>query len=72
MAVTLSIYLSHYPIRVMNPSIGAISKWKYLTERERVVSGLIQTKTVLRTGKNGSESGSRAENFRMVDIGINA
>ena len=26
----LSFYLSHYPIRVMNPSIGAISKWKYL------------------------------------------
>ena len=26
----LSFYLSHYPIRVMNPSIGAISKWTYL------------------------------------------
>ena len=26
----LSFYLSHYPIRVMNPLIGAISKWKYL------------------------------------------
>ena len=25
-----SFYLSHYPIRVMNPSIGALSKWKYL------------------------------------------
>ena len=24
-----SFYLSHSPIRVMNPSIGAISKWKY-------------------------------------------
>ena len=29
MAVT-SIFLSHYPIRDMNPSIGAISKRKYL------------------------------------------
>ena len=28
--VNLSFYLSHYPIRVMNPSIGTISKWKYL------------------------------------------
>ena len=26
----LSFYLSHYPIRVMNPVIIAISKWKYL------------------------------------------
>ena len=26
----LSFNLSHYPIRVMNPSIGAIGKWKYL------------------------------------------
>ena len=26
----LAFYLYHYPIRVMNPSIGAISKWKYL------------------------------------------
>ena len=26
----LSFYLSHYPIRVMNPSIGAIGKWRYL------------------------------------------
>ena len=26
----LSFYLSHYPIRVMNPSIGASGKWKYL------------------------------------------
>ena len=29
MAVT-SFSLSHYPIRVMIPSIGAISKWKYV------------------------------------------
>ena len=30
-AVTyLSFYLSHYPIRVMNSSIGANCKWKYL------------------------------------------
>ena len=29
MAVT-SIFLSHYTIRNMNPSIGAICKWKYL------------------------------------------
>ena len=26
----ISLYLSYYPIRDMNPSIGAISKWKYL------------------------------------------
>ena len=26
----LSFYLSHYPIRVMNSSIDAINKWKYL------------------------------------------
>ena len=26
----LSFYLSHYPIRDMNPLIGANSKWKYL------------------------------------------
>ena len=29
LAVT-SFYLSHYPIRDMNPWISAISKWKYL------------------------------------------
>ena len=26
----LSFYLSHHPIRVMNPLIGAISKWEYV------------------------------------------
>ena len=26
----LSFYLSHYPIRDMNPLIDAITKWKYL------------------------------------------
>ena len=31
MAVTsIFVYLSHYPIRVMIPSIGAIGEWKYL------------------------------------------
>ena len=32
-----SIFLSHYPIRDMNPLISAISKWKYLPSTETIV-----------------------------------
>ena len=37
----LSFYLSYYPIRVKNPSIGAISKWKLeiITLNKTIVQG---------------------------------
>ena len=39
MAVT-SIFLSHYSIRDMNPTIDALSKWTYLySSTETIVEG---------------------------------
>ena len=46
----LSFYLSHYPIRVMNPLIGAISKWKYLLLLKLWCPGKFFVQTLLLAG----------------------
>ena len=44
-------YLSYYPIKIMNPSLGAISKWKYLLLLKRVYLAKQIDKSKLKSSK---------------------